>query len=539
MNTLAVLQNNLREVIHDESEISLLHPMVQGESIYLSVPFKLLNQDIKEAMEVIMNDLDADSIWVEEKEDKINILLSSQAIQKSWDQVVENPSAITESEKFNQIITIDMSSPNIAKPMSMVHFRSTILGNLTANIYKKKGAKVIKINHLGDWGIPLSSIILAVNKWGDIKKIEANPMIELDRLYRLYLENLQINPYLEEETLQTYKKLEYRNKKVYEVWQWLKDLSMVHFNEIYQKFAIEFDFIRGESFYAEDNHRIIELIEDCPKTTKKYNSIYITVDDLEILIQDIDGHSTYLARDLAAAYHRFEQFNFDKSLYFIGKEQAEHFKKLKLVLNELGMDWSDRIQHIGYSPVLLENRASETPSKQKTVVNNLINHLTEIAQTFYDAEPGNGEEIAVNSLIFETLDKSREEILTINVDVLEEIIRNDAYSVAKLCQKLNIIDSELTDQSINKITVNTETIELLWQLSLFNSKINYFLIHYDSMVITKYMSKLLETTHYYIQSVTLHDKIDNEKVNKNLIQLTHKVLVELCHLIGFKEINHI
>lgn len=538
LNTIINIYNNIKNILHDESAINHFNPSLEGNQVMVHVPKKLLKVNSQEAGQMILGNLDADLVDIQDGADDLTIKVNFKVLDKTWDQM-KSGQFLQEDNKIDQVIAIDMSSPNIAKPMSMVHFRSTVLGNLISNTYTYKGGKTIKINHLGDWGIPLSSIILAVKKWGDREKIEANPMVELDKLYRLYLENLQINPYLEEETLQIYKKLAYKEGEVYDLWQWLKDLSMDHFNEIYEKFDIHFDSIKGESFYAEENDQILDIIENNPNTSKKYDSIYLTVDDSEILIKDVDGHSTYLARDLAAAYHRYKAYHFDKSLYIIGKEQAEHFNKLKLVLKELGFDWSEKIQHVGYSPILLENSQNETPLKQDTIINNLTKRLTHLAEAYYDVSFETAEKIAVNSLVFETLNKYRDEILTINVDQLGEVLKNDAFKASKLHRELKLVVSDLDQKDQDHHSYHKEAVELTWLLSQFNQTVDQFLINYDSILVTQFMSELLETTHSYIHSILLHDRIDSEKVDYHLIQTTLKVLDKLCQLLGFRVIDHI
>src|SRR5699024_861351 len=80
-------------------------------------------------------------------------------------------------------VPIDMSSPNIAKPMSMGHLRSTVIGNALANIVQKMDYKPVKINHLGDWGTQFGKLIVAYKKWGTEEAVRANPIQELLRLY--------------------------------------------------------------------------------------------------------------------------------------------------------------------------------------------------------------------------------------------------------------------------------------------------------------------------------------------------------------------
>ena len=82
-----------------------------------------------------------------------------------------------------QNVTLDMSSPNIAKPFSVGHLRSTVIADALGHIYSKLGYKAIRINHLGDWGKQFGMLIVAYKLWGDKEAIEANPIDELLKLY--------------------------------------------------------------------------------------------------------------------------------------------------------------------------------------------------------------------------------------------------------------------------------------------------------------------------------------------------------------------
>src|SRR5699024_8066616 len=87
-------------------------------------------------------------------------------------------------------IALDMSSPNIAKPMSMGHLRSTVIGNALANIVEKRGFNPVKINHLGDWGTQFGRLITAYKLWGNEEKVRENPITELNELYVRFHEEL-------------------------------------------------------------------------------------------------------------------------------------------------------------------------------------------------------------------------------------------------------------------------------------------------------------------------------------------------------------
>ncbi|MFP3440919.1 arginine--tRNA ligase, partial [Pantoea sp. SIMBA_133] len=96
-------------------------------------------------------------------------------------------------------VTIDLSSPNIAKPFSMGHLRSTVIGNALALIVEKVGYHPIRINHLGDWGTQFGKLITAYRKWGNEQKVREQTIKELLKLYILFHEEAAVDPLLEDE----------------------------------------------------------------------------------------------------------------------------------------------------------------------------------------------------------------------------------------------------------------------------------------------------------------------------------------------------
>ena len=105
-------------------------------------------------------------------------------------------------------VPIDMSSPNIAKPMSMGHLRSTVIGNSIALILKKLNFQPIKINHLGDWGTQFGKLIVAYQLWGDEETVKKDPVKELVKLYVTFHERAEEQPELENQGRAAFKKLE-------------------------------------------------------------------------------------------------------------------------------------------------------------------------------------------------------------------------------------------------------------------------------------------------------------------------------------------
>ena len=114
---------------------------------------------------------------------------------------------------------MDYSSPNIAKPFSVGHLRSTVIGHAIGNILEKLNFNVVRINHLGDFGTQFGKIIYAYLNYGDKEKVEENPIEELMKLYVDFHERAKENPSMEDEARHIFKELEQGNPKYVKLWE--------------------------------------------------------------------------------------------------------------------------------------------------------------------------------------------------------------------------------------------------------------------------------------------------------------------------------
>lgn len=252
-------------------------------------------------------------------------------------------------------VAIDMSSPNIAKPFSIGHLRSTVIGDSLANIFAKMGYQPVKINHLGDWGKQFGMLIVAYKKWGDEAAVQAHPIDELLKLYVRINAEAETDPTVDEEAREWFRKLEDGDKEATELWQWFRDESLLEFNRLYNQLNVTFDSYNGEAFYNDKMDEVLELLEAKNLLVESKGAQVVNLEKYGIehpaLIKKSDGATLYITRDLAAALYRKRTYDFAKSVYVVGNEQAAHFKQLKAVLKEMGYDWSDDMTHVAFGLV--------------------------------------------------------------------------------------------------------------------------------------------------------------------------------------------
>jgi arginyl-tRNA synthetase len=253
-------------------------------------------------------------------------------------------------------IVIDYSSPNIAKPFSVGHLRSTIIGQALKNILQFLGYKVIGDNHLGDWGTQFGKLLCAFERWGDETELARHPTKHLLELYVRFHEQAKTEPELESGARDWFRRLEQGDEQARAVWQRFVQLSTAEFNRIYDLLGVEFDAVLGESFYSD---RLDDLVRralalgvarrEKPQTgaagageeiAPDETVVIIPLDaagiDTPLFLQKSDGTSLYATRELATAEYRIETWHPEKILYVVGNEQELYFRQFNAALRLLG-----------------------------------------------------------------------------------------------------------------------------------------------------------------------------------------------------------
>lgn len=115
----------------------------------------------------------------------INLKLNDKFLVEAMSRMLDDERCLVEDRGGKETIVIDFSSPNVAKPMHVGHIRSTVIGDSLARTLKFLGYNTITDNHLGDWGTQFGMIIYGYKHFGDAETVDADPVLELLKIYRL------------------------------------------------------------------------------------------------------------------------------------------------------------------------------------------------------------------------------------------------------------------------------------------------------------------------------------------------------------------
>ncbi|MFW6022434.1 MAG: arginine--tRNA ligase [Halanaerobiaceae bacterium] len=422
---LAELIDDKYESIEKDEVMELIEIPPQEEMGDLALPCFKFAQIFRKSPNLIAEEI-ADglnnSIYFQEIKNLgpyVNFFINKKLIAKTVIKDVftkgENYASSSLGEGKNVII--EFSSPNIAKPFSIAHIRTTVIGHALRNIYKHLGFNTIAINHLGDYGTQFGKLIVAFKKWGKHELIEDNPIPELLKLYVKFHDIAEDNPELEDQAREWFKKLEDGDEEAQNLWKWFKEVSLKEFNRIYELMGIDFDSYAGESFYSDKMDRVIDLLEDKYLLEESEGAQIVNLEEYDMppaLIKKSDGSTLYITRDIAAALYRKETYDFSKNIYVVGSQQNLHFQQMFKILELLNFDWAEDCIHVPFGMVSLKEGTMSTRKGRVVFLEGVLNKAVEktkeiIAEKNPDLE--NKEQVAkdvgIGAIMFQELSHSR------------------------------------------------------------------------------------------------------------------------------------
>lgn len=446
----------------------------------------------------------------------------------------------------NSVVTIDMSSPNIAKPMSMGHLRSTVIGNSIALILDKLNYHPVKINHLGDWGTQFGKLMVAYKKWGSEADVKKDPITNLQKYYVKFHKLDKEHPELDEEAREWFKKLENGDEEATQLWQWFRSESLKSFMKVYDELGIKFDSYNGEAFYNDKMDEILDLLEHkgLLQESKGAEIVDLGSDLPPALIKKSDGATLYITRDLAAALYRKRTYHFKKSLYVVGSEQSIHFEQLKAVLAKMGFTWAQDIEHIKFGLITANGKKLSTREGRVILLENVLHDSVQLAQEqIAEKNPtlANKDQVAhavgVGAVIFHDLKNNRTDNFDFN---LEEVVRFEGetgpyvqYTHARAMSILRKAGPQAQDEAaVFDTDVDDVTWDILKHLANFPEIVQQAAQLREPSVIAKYALHLAKSfNHYYAQTKVLVDD-DQLAARLNLVQAVAIVLKEALRLLG-------
>jgi arginyl-tRNA synthetase len=412
------------------------------------------------------------------------------------------------------------------------------------------GAKVIRDNHIGDWGTQFGMLIWAIKtRQYDLEAPHENAIADLEQLYKeghaAYKEGGETADAVRAELV----KLQSGDPENVSIWERITQISWEAFSEIYEAFGIQFDHTYGESFYRDKVDHIYQSLQDCGLAQEDAGALIVLHPEhprfrkQPFLVRKSDGASNYATTDLATILFRTEEFAADAMLYVVDSRQGDHFEQLFLTARK----WYQaegkavpELTHIAFGTILGENgKPIKTKEGGSVKLRALMDEAVErsyrlVTEKNPDLEEEERRKIAqvvgLASIRYQDLSQNRSSDYVFSWERMLSLEGNTAPYLLYAAARIHSIFRKAGGPGSNGISPGEpfgtpEEIALARQLVLFPQALEQTLLEYRPHILCNYLFELAGSfsTFYNANRVVGEE----EAVKNRRLLLCHRTLVIL------------
>ncbi|PWI34276.1 arginine--tRNA ligase [Vibrio albus] len=275
----------------------------------------------------------------------INIFLSEAFLAQQAEAALSDE-RLGVAKDEEKTIVVDYSAPNVAKEMHVGHLRSTIIGDAVVRTLEFLGNKVIRANHIGDWGTQFGMLIANLERVHQESGDVSMEISDLEAFYRESKKMYDEDEVFAEKARNYVVKLQGGDQYCNEMWKKLVDITMTTNQRNYDRLNVSLtnDDLAGESMYNDMLPGIVADLKEKGIATEDDGAQVVFLDEYKnkegdpmgVIIQKRDGGFLYTTTDIACAKYRYEKLGADRVLYFIDSRQHQHLMQAWTIVRKAG-----------------------------------------------------------------------------------------------------------------------------------------------------------------------------------------------------------
>lgn len=408
-------------------------------------------------------------------------------------------------------IIIDYSSPNIAKPFSIGHLRSTIIGHALVRHLRHLGHEVIGINHLGDWGTQFGMVMAGYDLWGEGRPLDAIDVSFLLDLYVRYNKKTKEEPEAKETAREWFRRLEEGDDHARKLWEVFREVSLDEARRIYRRLGIGFEHYTGESFYNDRLDSTVATLREAGLLVESDGAQVVDLSDEKLppcLIQKSDGATLYATRDISAVLYRLEEFEPDRILYVVGAPQKLHFRQLFSVMQRLDPSWKGRLVHVDFGHYRLAEGKMQTRTGNVVYMEDVLDRgVTMAKQLMEESARGGGltgeeashvaEQVALGAILFGDLSNDRTRDVLFDwrkaLDFKGDTGPYVQYTCARTSSILRKAGEEVSSDADVSVLTTGEEREVLMHLARYPESIRLAMADYKPHITATFLLDLAKS----------------------------------------------
>jgi len=260
-----------------------------------------------------------------------------------------------------QTVVVDYSSPNLAKEMHVGHLRSSIIGDAVVRTLEFLGHKVVRQNHVGDWGTQFGMLLayLEEQKSEESDTELSRELGDLEGFYRAAKQRFDESDAFATRARSLVVKLQAGDEDCLALWREFNSVSLSHCQAVYDRLGVSLTpaDVRGESAYNDDLAQVVSDLDAKGLLSEDQGAQCVFMDEfknkegapLPVIVKKADGGYLYATTDLAALRYRAGTLHADRMLYFVDQRQALHFQQMFSLAKRAGfVPENTELEHMGF-----------------------------------------------------------------------------------------------------------------------------------------------------------------------------------------------
>lgn len=438
-------------------------------------------------------------------------------------------------------VCFDFGSPNLAKYLHIGHLKSLIVGESLCRLFEQFGYTVKRLNFAGDYGTPFGKIIGGMQKWGSLADVEARGNDALQEYYVKFNQMEAEDESYSQLARDIFKKIEEKDSEIYPIYQKIVDIALKDSQRMFKLLGVEFDDNRGENYYNQFVSKVVKKLTDAGLLVESQGAKIVDLSAYDMapsVIIKNDGTSLYASRDLAAVMDRYNDYHFDRIFYVTDVAQSLHFKQWFKIVELLGLDYANKLEHIAYGRFSLPDGKISSRRGRQAVLVDLIEYAhNKAVEIIKDRkfELESPEEIAnkVTSAVLNYSVLKVERVKDCVFDV-EKSFSFDGETAPYMQYTFTRLESILrkhteTNALPDYSCFNTDAFELVKMINNFTSTLALAMEKRDTSIVAKRVMDLCKTfNHFYTTTKVLDGNDSTTKAKINLVSS-----LKACLAVGF------
>ncbi|AVJ57105.1 arginine--tRNA ligase [Idiomarina sp. OT37-5b] len=425
----------------------------------------------------------------------INFTIAQDQLKQQLQAMFDSDRLAVDETSDKRTIVIDYSSPNLAKEMHVGHLRSAIIGDAVSRVSEFLGHKVIRQNHVGDWGTQFG-MLLAYMEALDNQEAEYE-LSNLETFYKAAKQRFDDSEAFANRARELVVKLQSGDDYCLRLWNQFIEVSLSHCQEVYDRLGVKLtrNDVMAESAYNDRLPGVIEHLKERGLLVEDQGAQCVFLDEfkgkegepLPIIVQKKGGGYLYATTDLAAIQYRQKELGGDYLMYFVDARQSLHFEQIFTLARKAGFIEGDiRTQHFGFGTVMgKDGKPYKSRDGGVTKLADLLDEaerraLELLQQKSSDLTEQQQQEIAkvvgISSVKYADLSKNRTSDYIFDWDLMLTFEGNTAPYLLYAFTRVNSIFSRLGEQgfddSVPFVLEDERELALANQLVRFNEVVH-------------------------------------------------------------------